>query len=87
MKLFLVHAGFYDANVSGGFYESHTNYFVVAKDVKEAKSRAKEIKEYKIKKCILMELKKSMSWMVIKLNLKSMIIMMVVVLVIIHMMK
>ena len=50
MKLFLVHAGFYDANVSGGFYESHTNYFVVAKNVKEAKSRAKEIKEYKIKK-------------------------------------
>jgi hypothetical protein len=50
MKLFLVHAGFYDNNVSGGFYESHTNYFVVAKDVKEAKSRAKEIKEYKIKK-------------------------------------
>ena len=50
MKLFLVHAGFYDDNVSGGFYESHTNYFVVAKDVKEAKSRAKKIEEYKIKK-------------------------------------
>ena len=40
MKLFLVHAGFYDDNVSGGFYESHTNYFVVATDVKQAKQKA-----------------------------------------------
>ena len=50
MRLFLVHAGFYDGNVSGGFYESHTNYFVVAQDVKDAKSKAKEISEYKKKK-------------------------------------
>jgi len=50
MRLFLVHAGFYDGNVSGGFYESHTNYFVVAQDVKYAKSKAKEIPEYKDKK-------------------------------------
>ena len=50
MKLFLVHAGFYDENVSGGFYESHTNYFIVAEDVKEAKKKAKEIYEYKEKK-------------------------------------
>tara|TARA_B110000263_G_scaffold24398_1_gene18737 strand:+ start:11923 stop:12201 length:279 start_codon:yes stop_codon:yes gene_type:complete len=50
MKLFLVHAGFYDEKVSGGFYESHTNYFVVAEDVKEAKKKAKEISEYKDKK-------------------------------------
>ena len=50
MRLFLVHAGFYDENVSGGFYESHTNYFVVAEDVKGAKSKAKEIPEYKKKK-------------------------------------
>ena len=50
MRLFLVHAGFYDENVSGGFYESHTNYFVVAEDVKDAKSKAKEISEYKKKK-------------------------------------
>ena len=41
MKLFLVHAG---------FYESHTNYFIVAEDVKEAKKKAKEIHEYKKKK-------------------------------------
>ena len=50
MKLFLVHAGFYDEKVSGGFYESHTNYFIVAEGVKEAKNKAKEIHEYKKKK-------------------------------------
>ena len=50
MKLFLVHAGLYDEKVSGGFYESHTNYFIVADDVKEAKKKAKEIHEYKKKK-------------------------------------
>ena len=50
MKLFLIHAGFYDDNVSGGFYESHTNYFVVATDVKQAKQKAKAISEYKDKK-------------------------------------
>ena len=50
MRLFLVHAGFYDENISGGFYESHTNYFVVANDVKDAKSKAKKIPEYKEKK-------------------------------------
>ena len=50
MRLFLVHAGFYDENISGGFYESHTNYFVVASDVKEAKLKAKKISEYKEKK-------------------------------------
>ena len=37
MKLFLVHTGYYDNNISNGFYESHTNYFVVAKDIKQAK--------------------------------------------------
>ncbi len=50
MKLYLVHAGFYDENVSGGFYESHTNYFVAAEDVKKAKKKAKAISEYKDKK-------------------------------------
>tara|TARA_B100000214_G_C23823682_1_gene560877 strand:+ start:439 stop:717 length:279 start_codon:yes stop_codon:yes gene_type:complete len=50
MKLYLVHAGFYDENISGGFYESHTNYFIAANDVKEAKIKAKQIPEYKKKK-------------------------------------
>ena len=50
MKLFLTHCGFYDKDISGGFYESHTNYFVVAPNVKEAKNKTKEISEYKNKK-------------------------------------
>ena len=50
MKLFLVHAGFYDNDISDGFYESHTNYFVVANDVKHAKAKEKQITEYKNKK-------------------------------------
>ena len=41
MKLFLAHCGFYDKDISGGFYESHTNYFIVASDVKEAKKKAR----------------------------------------------
>ena len=36
MKLFLVHTGFYDNTTSNGFYESHTNYFVVANNEKGA---------------------------------------------------
>ena len=50
MKLYLVHAGFYDDNISSGFYESHTNYFVVADNVKSAKLKARSIKEYRDKK-------------------------------------
>ena len=50
MKLFLIHAGFYDKDVSSGFYESHTNYFVVADNIKSAKSKARSIKEFKDKK-------------------------------------
>ena len=50
MKLYLVHAGFYDKNISDGFYESHTNYFVAANDIKEAKKKAKLEPEFKKKK-------------------------------------
>tara|TARA_X000000368_G_C22850194_1_gene631782 strand:- start:108 stop:383 length:276 start_codon:yes stop_codon:yes gene_type:complete len=50
MKLFLVHTGYYDDSISNGFYESHTNYFVVAEDIKKAKSKIKGIDEFKNKK-------------------------------------
>ncbi len=42
MKLYLVHCGFYDPEVSDGVYESHTNFFVVARDFEDARARAKE---------------------------------------------
>ncbi|MAJ44628.1 MAG: hypothetical protein CMF96_07790 [Candidatus Marinimicrobia bacterium] len=50
MKLYLIHAGFYDEKISNGIYESHANYFLAAKDLSEAKTKAKKIKEFKEKK-------------------------------------
>ena len=47
MKLFQVHTGFYDPNISDVFYEVHTNIFVCAKDEKEARKKVKEKEEYK----------------------------------------
>ena len=47
MKLFQVHTGFYDHNISDRFYEGHTNIFVCAEDEKEARKKVKEKKEYK----------------------------------------
>ena len=41
MKLYLIHVGFYDSELIDGLYEQHVNFFVVAKNVKEAKTRAK----------------------------------------------
>lgn len=49
MKLYLVHVGFYDVLVGEGFYESHINYFVVGRDVKEAKQKVLSIEEFKKK--------------------------------------
>ena len=46
MKLFQVHTGFYDPNISDGFYEGHTNIFICAKDEKEARKKVKEKEEY-----------------------------------------
>ena len=48
MKLFQVHTGFYDPNISDGFYEGHTNIFVCAKDEKDARKVLKEKKEYRL---------------------------------------
>ena len=50
MKLFLIHVGFYDSEVIEGLYEQHSNYFVVAEDVKEAKKKARHNSVYKRKK-------------------------------------
>ena len=47
MKLFQVHTGFYDRNISDGFYEGHTNIFICAKDEKEARKKVKQKEEYK----------------------------------------
>ena len=47
MKLFQVHTGFYDPNISDGFYEGHTYIFVCAKDEKDARKKVKYKKDYK----------------------------------------
>tara|TARA_B100000315_G_C14093628_1_gene370370 strand:- start:64 stop:189 length:126 start_codon:yes stop_codon:yes gene_type:complete len=39
MKLFLIHVGFYDPEMIGGLYEQHSNYFVVAQNITEAKKK------------------------------------------------
>lgn len=41
MKLFIVHAGYYDNEI--GIYELHTNFLVVAANLIEVKNRVKEI--------------------------------------------
>ena len=47
MKLYLVHAGYYNSEIMGGLYEQHTNYFVVAKNVKDAKIMARKNLSFK----------------------------------------
>lgn len=41
MKLFLVHCGFYDPQVSNGLYEFHVNLLVVAESFEVARMKAK----------------------------------------------
>ncbi len=50
MKLYLIHTGYYDKNVGDGFFEQHTNIFVVAKDVYNAREKVKKNKEFIDKK-------------------------------------
>lgn len=50
MKLFLVHCGFYDAEVFDGVYESHVNFFVAAENFADAREKAKLNPVFKGKK-------------------------------------
>jgi hypothetical protein len=50
MKLYLVHCGFYDADVCQGLYESHVNFFVVGESFEEARLNAKNLTEFKTKR-------------------------------------
>jgi len=49
MKLFLIHLGYYDEKIEAGFYESHTNVLVTAKNENDAQIKAKENKLFKKK--------------------------------------
>ena len=50
MKLYLIHTGYYDKDTGDGFYEQHTNIFVVAKDAYSAREKVKKNKDFKNKK-------------------------------------
>ena len=50
MKLFLIHVGFYAPDIMEGLYEQHSNYFVVAQNITEAKTKARLNLTYKTKK-------------------------------------
>ena len=55
MKLYLIHVGFYDPELMDGLYEQHGNYFVVAKNVKNAKNRPERTLISEKRKCTLTE--------------------------------
>ena len=50
MKLYLIHTGYYDKSFGDGFYEQHTNIFIVAKNAYEAREKVKKDKDYIAKK-------------------------------------
>jgi hypothetical protein len=50
MKLYLVHCGFYDSELCQGIYESHVNFFVVAKDAEGARAKAKQLPDFAMKR-------------------------------------
>jgi hypothetical protein len=49
-KLFLVHCGFYDSEISDGVYESHVNYMVVADSFDDARVQVRLHPEFAKKK-------------------------------------
>lgn len=50
MKLYFIHCGFYDEEISHGIYEFHINIPVLAPDVEEAKKKVRTTPHFKAKK-------------------------------------
>ena len=50
MKLYLIHCGFYDEEISNGIYEFHVNIPVIAGDVDEAKQKVRLVPQFIAKK-------------------------------------
>ena len=71
MNLFMVHVGFYDTSVGEGIYESHINYFTVAKDPKEAKQKILNLKEFKDMKMHIVGIKEISSVVCYKVFLEK----------------
>ena len=50
MKLYSIHCGYYDEEISEGIYEFHINIPIVAKDLEEAKSKVRKNINFQKKK-------------------------------------
>jgi len=50
MKLYLVHTGYYDKSFGDGFYEQHTNIFIVAEAPYDAREKVKNHQDFIDKK-------------------------------------
>lgn len=50
MKLYLVHCGFYDADLCDAIYESHVNFLVAAENFEDARGRAKLLPDFQKKR-------------------------------------
>ena len=50
MKLYLVHTGYYDKSFGDGFYEQHTNIFIVAETPYNAREKVKNHQDFIDKK-------------------------------------
>lgn len=50
MKLYLIHCGFYDEEISQGIYEFHLNIPIVASDLEDAKKKVRSTPEFMAKK-------------------------------------
>ena len=50
MKLYLIHCGFYDKELTSGVYEFHINIPVVAQDLEGAKKKVREEPSFILKK-------------------------------------
>lgn len=50
MKLFSIHCGYYDDEISNGIYEFHINIPVAAESIEAAKTEVRQIQLFKKKK-------------------------------------
>jgi len=50
MKLYFIHCGFYDQEVSNGIYEFHVNFPIVAESLEGAKTRVRQEPSFQKKK-------------------------------------
>ena len=71
MKLYLIHTGYYDKNVGEGFFEQHTNIFIVAKNAYAAREKVKKLPEYIEKKMHIDGMKEIVNISGYDINLKK----------------